>query len=83
MPSLNELLEALFGGQITVEAIANIVVLIYAFVVSFLNKRATTRAITADRSITAAEKEVQSLKTEVEDLKTAVGGLSGIKIEDF
>ena len=67
MPSLNEILEILFGGQVTAEAVANIVVLIYAIVLSFLNKRATTRAITADRSVTAAEEEVQSLKTEVEE----------------
>ena len=83
MPSINEILEILFGGKVTAEAVANIIVLIYAIVLSFLNKRATTRAITADRSVTAAEKEVQSLKTEVENLKTAIGGLSDLIVTAF
>ena len=78
MPSLNEILEAIFGGQITAEAVANIIVLIYAVVMSILNKRAVTRAISADRTVTAAETKVESLEHEVSDLKLAIGGLSDL-----
>jgi hypothetical protein len=78
MPSLNEILQLLFGGEITAEAVANIVVVIYAIVMSFISKRATTRAITADRNASAAETEVASLKTEVTELKQAVGFLGDI-----
>lgn len=78
MDSLNDFVNVVFGGRITVDQIITILVGIYAVIKSITEWRAKKKLINSERLLSSTEEKVQSLKEETEKLRDACTGLAEI-----
>lgn len=83
MDSLNDFVNVVFGGRITVDQIVTILVAIYAVIKSFTEWRAKKRLINSDRTLTAVESELQEERKENKELKEACSSLAEIVVTAY
>lgn len=83
MPSIEQIIQLLFDGNITLDKIAALIVAVYAFVMSIANLKINSKAITAERNLSGSEQEVIALREQTEHLKQAVGMLGDIVVTAF
>lgn len=83
MESLNDFVNVVFGGKVTVEQIISILVAVYAVVKSITEWRAKKRLINSDRTITATEEKVEALTVDNTHLKESVSLLADVIITAY
>lgn len=75
MDSLEQFVDVVFGGKITVDQIVTMLVAVYAVIKSFTEWRAKKKLINADKTLTATEEKLEAQQEEIQGLKTACIGL--------
>lgn len=78
MDSVQELISLLFGGEITIDGVANIIAIVWALSISIIAKKQNTKLVQADKESTATDNKLDSLTTDVAKLTNAVGILGDI-----
>ena len=69
MPDLGQLIQDLFGGQITVSDISTLLVVIFAVIKSFTEWSAKKKLIKADKELSSADEKLNAQKKELEQCK--------------
>lgn len=83
MDSLNEFVNVVFGGRITVDQIVTILVGIFAVVKSFTEWSAKKKLINSNRTLTAVETELKEEREENKALKEACSNLAEIVVTAY
>lgn len=83
MESVQQIIENLFGGAITVDKITTILVAIFAVVKSFTEWRAKAKLIKADKELSSADKKISAMQTELNKLKESNSYLADIIVTVF
>lgn len=83
MTSAEQVLKIIFGGNVSIEAICNIILVIYTVVVSILSWRAKIKEIRKSNEIVAKDAQIEQQRKELEDLKNAVAGLGDIIVDAY
>ena len=78
MPELEQIVQALFGGQITVDKITTIMVAVFAVIKSFTEWSAKKRLISADKELTSADKKLAAQSKELTECKQCISLLCNI-----
>ena len=78
MPELEQIVQALFGGQITVDKITTIMVAVFAVIKSFTEWSAKKRLISADKELTSADKKLAAQSKELAECKQCISLLCNI-----
>lgn len=78
MDSVQDLINALFGGEITIEGVANLIAIVWAIAISIIAKMQNTKLVKADKESTATDAKLDALTTDVANLTTAIGILGDI-----
>ncbi len=78
MESVQSIIEILFGGQVTIQGIMNLLMPIYAIVVSIAEWRAKVKLIRADKQLTSADKKLDAQRKELDKVKTGLKYLGDI-----
>lgn len=69
MASVEEIIQTMFGGNITVDAVISIFVSLYAVVLSIADWRSKRALIKADKQLTATDKQLTEQKEELDQIK--------------
>ena len=78
MESVQSIIEILFGGQITIQGVFNLLMPIYAIIVSLAEWRAKVKLIKADKQLTSADKKLDAQRKELDQVKTGLKYLGDI-----
>ena len=78
MESVQSIIEVLFGGQITIQGVFNLLMPIYAIVVSIAEWRAKVKLIKADKQLTSADKKLDAQRKELDKVKQGMQYLGDI-----
>jgi hypothetical protein len=78
MESVQSIIEILFGGQITVQGVINLLMPIYMIIVSIAEWRAKVRVIRADKQLTSADKKLDAQREELDKVKQGMQYLGDI-----
>ena len=78
MESVQSIIEVLFGGQITVQGVINLLMPIYMIIVSIAEWRAKVRVIKTDKQLTSADKKLDAQKEELDKVKQGMQYLGDI-----
>lgn len=78
MESVQSIIEVLFGGQITIQGVINLLMPIYMIIVSIAEWRAKMRVIKADKQLTSADKKLDAQKEELDKVKQGMQYLGDI-----
>ena len=69
MPELEQIIQTLFGGEITVDKITTILVAIFAVIKSFTEWFAKKKLIKADKELSSADKKLAAQQQELNECK--------------
>lgn len=83
MESVQQIIETLFGGPITVDKITTILVAIFAVIKSVTEWRAKTKLIKADKELSSADKKISAMEKEITQLKESNAYLADIIVTVF
>lgn len=78
MESVQSIIEIIFGGQITIQGIMNVLMPIYVIIVSIAEWRAKVRLINADKQLTSADKKLDAQREELDKVKQGMQYLGDI-----
>lgn len=78
MESVQSIIEVLFGGQITIQGVMNLLMPIYMIIVSIAEWRAKIRVIRADKQLTSADKKLDAQRDELNKVKQGMQYLGDI-----
>lgn len=78
MESVQSIIEIIFGGQITIQGIMNVLMPIYVIIVSIAEWRAKARLINADKQLTSADKKLDAQREELDKVKQGMQYLGDI-----
>lgn len=83
MESVTEILNNIFGGQITVDKITTILVAIFALIKSITEWKAKKRLIVADKEISSADQKFKAQQEELDNLKKSNAMLANIIVTAY
>ena len=83
MDSLNEFVNVVFGGRITVDQIVTMLVAVFAVVKSFTEWSAKKKLINSTRTLTSVEQELKEEREENKALKDACSNLAEIVVTAY
>jgi len=83
MDSLNEFVNVVFGGRITVDQIVTMLVAIFAVIKSFTEWSAKKKLINSTRTLTSVEQELKEEREENKALKDACSNLAEIVVTAY
>lgn len=78
MESVQSIIEIIFGGQITIQGIMNLLMPIYVIIVSIAEWRAKVKLINADKQLTSADKKLEAQREELDKVKQGMQYLGDI-----
>ena len=78
MESVQSIIEIIFGGQITIQGIMNVLMPIYVIIVSIAEWRAKAKLINADKQLTSADKKLEAQREELDKVKQGMQYLGDI-----
>ena len=78
MESVQSIIEIIFGGQITIQGIMNVLMPIYVIIVSIAEWRAKVKLINADKQLTSADKKLEAQREELDKVKQGMQYLGDI-----
>ena len=78
MPELEQIIQTLFGGEITVDKITTILVAIFALIKSFTEWFAKKKLIAADKELSSADKKLAAQQRELGECKQCIALLCNI-----
>lgn len=78
MESVQSIIEVLFGGQITIQGVFNLLMPIYAIIVSIAEWRSKVKLIKADKQLTSADKKLDAQREELNKVKQGMRYLGDI-----
>lgn len=78
MESVQSIIEIIFGGQITIQGIMNVLMPIYVVIVSIAEWRAKAKLINADKQLTSADKKLEAQREELNKVKQGMQYLGDI-----
>lgn len=78
MPALEEIIQTLFGGEISVDKITTIMVAIFAVIKSFTEWSAKKKLIFADKELSSADKKLEAQRQELNECKQCISLLCNI-----
>lgn len=78
MESVQSIIEIIFGGQITIQGIMNVLMPIYVIIVSIAEWRAKAKLINADKQLTSADKKLEAQREELNKVKQGMQYLGDI-----
>lgn len=78
MESVQSIIEIIFGGQITIQGIMNVLMPIYVIIVSIAEWRAKAKLINADKQLTSADKKLDAQREELDKVKQGMQYLGDI-----
>jgi hypothetical protein len=81
--SFEEILNAVFGGSVSVDKIISILVAIFAVVKTFTEWRAKKKLIKAEKEQTAALEELKVAREEIKQLKTCVSKFGDVMLTAY
>lgn len=83
MDSLNEFVNVVFGGRITVDQIVTMLVAVFAVIKSFTEWSAKKKLINSTRTLTSVEQELKEEREENKALKDACSNLAEIVVTAY
>lgn len=83
MPEISQLIESMFGGQITVDKITTLLVAIFALIKSFTEWFAKKKLILADKELSSADKKLAAQKQELDECKQCISLLCNIVVTAY
>lgn len=83
MESVQQIIENLFGGAITIDKITTILVALFAVIKSFTEWRAKAKLIKADKELSSADKKIAAMEKEITALKESNSYLADIIVTVF
>lgn len=78
MESVQDIIQIIFGGEITIQGVATVLVSIYAIVMSIVEWRAKVKLIKADKQLTSADKKLDAQREELNQVKEGLKYLGDI-----
>ena len=78
MESVQSIIEVLFGGQITIQGVMNLLMPIYMIIVSIAEWRAKVKLIKADKQLTSADQKLDAQRKELDKVKQGMQYLGDI-----
>lgn len=78
MESVQSIIEVLFGGQITIQGVMNLLMPIYMIIISIAEWRAKMRVIKADKQLTSADQKLNEQRKELDKVKQGMQYLGDI-----
>ena len=83
MPTLEQIIETLFGGEISLDKITAILVAIFAVVKSFTEWSAKKKLIQADKELSSADKKLNAQEKELKECKQCISLLCNVVTTAF
>lgn len=83
MESLEQIIETLFGGSITVDKITTLLVAIFAVIKAFTEWSAKKKLIKADKELSSADKKLAAQEKELKETKQCISLLCNIMTTVF
>jgi hypothetical protein len=83
MESLEQIIETLFGGSISVDKITTILVAIFAVIKAFTEWHAKKKLIIADKELSSADKKLAAQEKELQETKQCVSLLCNVMTTAF
>ena len=78
MESVQDIIQLIFGGQITIQGVATVLVSLYAIIISVVEWRAKVKLIKADKQLTSADKKLDAQREELNQVKEGMKYLGDI-----
>jgi hypothetical protein len=83
MDSVQQIIETLFGGEISIDKVTTILVALFAVIKSFTEWRAKAKLIKADKELSSADEKIAAMQTNLDSLKESNSYLADIIITAF
>lgn len=78
MPELEQIIETIFGGSISVDKITTILVAIFAVIKTFTEWFAKKKLIAADKELSSSEKKLAAQEKEIKECKQCISLMCNI-----
>jgi hypothetical protein len=83
MPTLEQIIELLFGGEVSIDKITTILVAIFAVVKAFSEWTAKKKLIAADKELSSADKKLAAQEKELKECKQCMSLLCNVVTTAF